>query len=176
MAAHRILVLHGRGPMPLASGRAYRRRLTRLFCRRRTRRTRQTSVWPTQCPHLLPVRSGNRSCVAALPYPRVTDEHHRGQQTILASCPRSRSVSGGRDNPGSKCHFCRDGFRPPFWKTHEIAADVPAAQSFLAAKCRLRCLFISNMSDDFLPNTFASFSSALIFRRSLASCRSFFLM
>ena len=60
-------------------------------------------------------------------------------------------------------------------KSQELPARGISAH-FLAVRCLLRCLFISNMSDDSLPNTFASLSSALIIRRSSASCRPFFLI
>ena len=57
------------------------------------------------------------------------------------------------------------------WRTHpHVACSRPHL------RCWARCLFISNIVTDFLPNTFSSLSSALISRLFCGFWRLFFLM
>lgn len=103
------------------------------------------------------------------------------KQLHLVDRPKQLSAAG-RLNAFNIEALCRE--RNPSrqrqayaFKGHEAALRArPRSQPLGVLRCLLRCLFISNVLTDFLPKILPSLSSALIWRRSFASWRSFFLM
>jgi hypothetical protein len=93
-----------------------------------------------------PGRGPRRRCRAA---------RRAGGRRRPAACPR-RVGSLGRSTPSRRTPARHRG---------------PPIAPYL--RCRVRCLFISNMVAFFAPNTASSFSSARISRRSSGFCRSF---